>query len=65
MTARCRKHSSITKLQYNWNGEGYSDSNTYTVKATSGIAEANTLTVKASDGTNDFTVTMEPFNFTW
>ena len=65
VTARCRKHSSITSLQYNWNGQGYGDSNVYSVRATSDIKESLTLTVKANDGTNDYTVSFEPVNFTW
>jgi hypothetical protein len=28
---RCRQHSSITAVKYNFNGQGFQDSNTYKV----------------------------------
>ena len=27
--AKCRQHDSITKVQYNWNGSGFTDTNTF------------------------------------
>lgn len=62
--ARCRQHDSVTKLQYNWNGEGFQSSNTY--HAGSSLDKALSLVVKAidSDG-QEYTITLESPNFIW
>ena len=62
--AVCRQHSSVTKLEYNWNNQGYTDMNTY--MASGEDVDAVPLTVKATDGdANEYTITMEPVNFIW
>jgi len=63
VTARCRKHKSVTSLQYNWNGEGFNSKDSYSVG--SSFSNALTLYFKANDGTNDYTITLEPVNFIW
>ena len=63
MTARCRKHSSITELTYNWNGEDFAAADSYSVD--SGMDSPLTLQVKANDGTTDYTITLEPVSFIW
>ena len=62
--ARCRQHSSIIDVQYNWNNEGYSSNKTY--HAGSSFAAALTLVVKAVDASGaEFTITPEAPNFIW
>jgi len=63
--AVCRKHNSVTEVQYNWNSEGFQSESTY--QAGSGLGDdALALTVKAIDGDGkEFTVTMEAINFIW
>lgn len=62
--ARCRKHSSITNVQYNWNNEGYTTNKTY--NAGNSFAKALTLVVKAVDASGtEFTITPEAPNFIW
>ena len=63
VTARCRQHSSIVDIQYNWNGEGYQSSDSYDVD--SSFADTLTLDVKVNDGTTDYSITLEPLNFIW
>lgn len=64
VTAQCRKHDSITKLEYNWNGAGFVEDETFSVA--SDVTDALTLIVKATDGDGkEFTITMEPTNFVW
>ena len=60
--AVCRQHSSVYKLEYNWNAEGFLCENTYDVD--SSFAGKLSLIVRAtdSDGT-EYTITMEPLNF--
>jgi len=55
--ARCRQHSSVTGLTYNWNGEGFNSSSTY--KASSALgANALSLVVKATDSNGaEYTIT--------
>lgn len=62
--AVCRQHSSITKMEYNWNNEGYSSSNKYA--AGNALAGALSLTVRATDGDGtEFTISPEAPNFMW
>lgn len=63
VTARCRQHSSITDLTYNWNGEDFSASDSYSVD--SSFDSTLTLQVKANDGSTDYTITLEPVSFVW
>lgn len=63
VTARCRQHSSITDLTYNWNAEDFSSSDSYQVD--SSFSEPLTLVVKANDGSTDYTITLEPVSFVW
>jgi alpha-amylase len=63
--ARCRQHSSVQSLAYNWNNEGFHSSKTYQASSSLG-AEALSLVVKATDNDGvDYTITMEPLNFIW
>jgi len=62
--ARCRQHSSITNVQYNWAGQGFSSSSTHSVD--SAFKDALSLVVKATDGAGkEFTVELEAPNFIW
>ena len=62
--ARCRTHSSITSLEYNWNGEGFTDSNLRHLD--SSFIDALSLTVRANDGNgNHYTIDLESPNFMW
>lgn len=63
--ARCRSHSSVQALQYNWNNEGFVGSSTYQADSRLG-AQPLSLVVKAvdNDGT-EYTITMESVNFMW
>ena len=62
--ARCRQHESITSLQYNWNGEGFTSNSTYSLS--NSFANALTLVVKAIDGSGkEFTISPEAPNFIW
>ena len=61
--AKCRQHSSVDSLQYNWNGEGYTDSATY--QADSSLQDVLSLVVKATVGDQEYTITPESLNFIW
>lgn len=62
--ARCRTHSSVTSVQYNWNGEGFGDSSTYQVG--SDFEYVLTSEVKAIDGDgNEYFIAPEALNFIW
>ena len=62
--ATCRKHESITKVEYNFNGQGFITNDTF--DATSSLSQELTLTVKATDNKGkDYTITVEPSNFIW
>lgn len=64
VTATCRKHDSITKMEYNWNGAGFTSSATF--NATSSLTEALSLTVKATDAAGvAYTIDLESPNFIW
>ena len=63
VTARCRQHSSITDLSFDWNNEGFSGKDTYSVD--SSFDSSLTLQVKANDGSTDYTITLEPVDFIW
>ena len=63
VTARCRQHSSITELTYNWNDEGFAAADSYSVDGQ--MNTPLTLQVKANDGTTDYTITLEPVSFIW
>lgn len=62
--AKCRQHSSIVNMEYNWAGRGYTSNDTFF--ADGSLDGALSLTVKATDqeGT-EFTVTPEALNFIW
>lgn len=63
--ARCRKHSSVQNLSYNWNNEGYTSSSTFSAGSNIGT-NALSLIVKATDNDGEeYTITMEPLNFIW
>lgn len=63
--ARCRQHSSVKNLSYNWNNEGFVSSSTYSAGNALG-ANALSLVVKATDNDGvEYTITMEPLNFIW
>jgi hypothetical protein len=62
--ARCRQHSSITKMEYNWNNKGFTSSSIFSVD--SSFANALTLVVKATDASGtEFTYQPESPNFLW
>lgn len=62
--ARCRKHESVTKIEYDWNNKGYTSNSTYS--ASSSLKNALTLTVKVTDKDGKtYTVTPEAPNFLW
>lgn len=62
--AKCRKHDSITKMEYNFNNEGFQSNSTYAVGGD--FSDALSLVVKATDGDgNDYTITQEAQNFVW
>lgn len=62
--ARCRQHSSIVDVQYNWNNEGFQSNKTFNVG--SSFATALTLVVKAVDASGaEFTITPEAPHFLW
>ena len=63
VTARCRSHSSIGDLSYNWNNEGYSGNDSYS--SDKSFDGALTLQVKGNDGSKDFTISLEPVDFAW
>ena len=64
VTAACRKHDSITKMEYNWNNSGFSSDASH--KVDSSHKETVTLTVKATDKDGKaYTITVEPSNFVW
>lgn len=63
MTARCRTHSSVSSVQYNWGEQGFADEDSIHVGADQ--TDALTLQVKANDGSKDYTITLEPLNFVW
>lgn len=53
--ARCRQHSSIAKVEYNWAGKGFTGSSTHSLD--SSFKDALTVVVKATDKDgNEFTV---------
>jgi alpha-amylase len=63
--ARCRTHSSVSNVSYNWNGEGFTSSKTYAAGSALG-GKALSLVVKATDNAGvDYTITMESLNFIW
>jgi hypothetical protein len=64
VTAKCRKHDSIVKMEYNWNNEGLQSSDTYA--ATGSLTDALSLVVKATDGDGkEFSITMEAVHLLW
>lgn len=61
---RCRQHSSITEVQFNFGGKGYQSSNELSVDQS--LSEALTVSVQATDNQNvKWTITLEPLNFLW
>jgi hypothetical protein len=64
VTAKCRKHDSITKMEYNFNNEGFQSNATYAVNTS--FSDALSLVVKATDGDGkEYTITQEVQNFVW
>lgn len=64
VSAKCRKHDSITKMEYNFNNEGFQSNATYAVN--NSFSDALSLVVKATDGDGkEFTITQESQNFVW
>jgi len=62
--ARCRQHSSVVDVKYNWNNEGFQSNKTYQVG--SSFASALTLVVKAVDASgSEFTISPEAPHFLW
>ena len=65
VTAACRKHSSITQMEYNFAGKGFDSSDSFTADSSLGD-DALTLQVRATDGNGkQYTITVEPSNFVW
>lgn len=64
VTATCRQHDSINKMEYNWNNQGFTDSSTFNVDKN--FSDTLTLEVKATDTDGKaWTITVEPSNFVW
>jgi alpha-amylase len=62
--AICRQHDSITKMEYNYNGKGFTDSDTFT--ADTGLTDALTLSVRGTDDDGkQWNITVEQHNFLW
>jgi hypothetical protein len=62
--AKCRKHDSIVKMEYQWGSGDFTESDSF--KADTSLGDAVTLTVKATDGDGkEWKITMEPYNFVW
>lgn len=62
--AKCRQHSSIGKVEYNWADSGFQSSSKHSLD--SSFDKALTLVVKATDNDgNEFTVQPESPNFIW
>lgn len=59
VTPTCRQHDSIQKVEFNYNGEGYTSDASYHVD--SSFDKELTLEVKATDGDGkEFTITVQP-----
>lgn len=55
--ARCRQHSSVGSLSYNWNNEGFTSSSTYTASSALGDKPLSCV-VKATDNDGvEYTIT--------
>jgi hypothetical protein len=66
VTAKCRKHDSITTLEYNWNDQGFDTKDSFEIQKYYSNDKPVSLVVKAIDGDkNEFTITMDPTNFLW
>lgn len=62
--AVCRKHDSITKLEFNWANKGFVSAASF--QTDSSFADALTLQVKATDGdSKEWVITVDPTNFIW
>ena len=51
-------------MQYNWNGEGLQDSDTYQVDSSFGD-DPLSLVVSAQDGNSSYEIELEAVNFIW
>jgi len=61
---RCRQHSSVNKVQYNFNNQGFQDSNKHSVS--SSFNSVLPVVVKATDIHGEtYDITLEPINFVW
>jgi hypothetical protein len=61
---RCRTHSSVTNVQYNFGGKGFQAGNTFT--ADSSLSDALSIVVQATDSNGEnFIQTLESLNFIW
>jgi hypothetical protein len=63
--ARCRTHSSIKSVAYNWNNAGFVNSNTFKADGSLGT-NALPLTVKTIDNDGiEYSINLEPLHFVW
>jgi len=61
---RCRQHSTITKVQYNFNNQGFVDNNKFTVDKS--FSNVLPVVVRGTDKfSNTWDITLEPLNFVW
>jgi len=64
VSVRCRQHSSINKVQYNYNGAGYVDTASFTVD--SSFKDSLQVKVRGTDVNQDtWDITLESLNFVW
>ena len=61
---RCRQHSSVNKVQYNFDHQGFGDSNKHTVD--SSFSKVLSVVVRGTDIHGEtYDITLEPLNFVW
>lgn len=68
VTAKCRQHDSVTKVEFNWDGRGFSDDSSMEVSASTFDASKGdlNLTVRATDDKGkQYEITVAPSNFIW
>ena len=64
VTATCRKHDSIQKMEYNFNNEGFVEKDNY--DATTALTDTLTVAVRGTDNDGkEWNITVEPSNFIW
>ena len=61
---RCRQHTSVNKVQYNFNNQGFQDSNKFTVD--NKFSNTLPVVVRGYDiHGQTWDITLEPLNFVW